>query len=238
MAFCTDRGIPGVTLAACLAVLLAGCGSTPKPIIGPSVARISPGLGQEVFQAAPTGTGKLGPADVISVTVFREPDLSVANITVDADGMVSLPLIGSVQAGGTTTAELSTLIESKLGQAYLRDPHVSVNIGSIGSHKVTVEGAVSDPGVYDIVPGTKLSGAIAMAKGPSRVAKLGQIAVFRQSSDGIYVAQFDYSALEAGTMIDPILQPGDRIVFGTSALSQGWQDFLRTVPLIGVFTRL
>ncbi|WP_168176415.1 polysaccharide biosynthesis/export family protein [Novosphingobium sp. PC22D] len=191
-----------------------------------------------MFQSAPVGTAKLGPADVISITVFREPDLSVTNATVDADGMLVLPLIGSVHAAGSTPGELASLIEHKLANTYLRDPHVSVSISSIVSHKVTVEGAVTDPGIYDLLPGTKLSGAIAMAKGPSRVAKLNQIAVFRQSGDAMYVARFDYNAMEAGTMIDPVLQPGDRIVFGTSALSQGWQDFLRTVPLIGVFTRL
>lgn len=237
MAFCKVRVSPGITLATCLVAALAGCGSTPQPVIGPSVATIASEMGQEQFQAAPRGIGKLSPSDVLSVTVFREPDLSVSNAAIDADGMINMPLIGVVRASGSTPTELAALVEQKLAMTYLRDPHVSVNVASLGSHKITVEGAVNDPGYFDLPLGAKLSSAIAMAKGPSRVAKMDQVAVFRQTGDSMYVARFDYGAMQAGTMIDPVLQPGDRIVFGVSGLSQGWQDVLKTIPAIGVFTR-
>mgnify|MGYP007056299579 FL=1 len=51
------------------------------------------------------------------------------------------------------------------------------------------------------------------------------------------VAKFDYAQVRAGTMIDPVLAPGDRVVVGTSGLSQLWQDFLKAVPAFALFTR-
>ncbi|MDY7098701.1 MAG: SLBB domain-containing protein [Pseudomonadota bacterium] len=112
---------------------------------------------------------------------------------------------------------------------------VSVNIREYASHRVTVEGAVAQPGVFEFAPGARLSSAIAMARGPERSARTEQVAVFRQSANGIQVAKFDYGQIKQGTMLDPVLEPGDRVVMGTDGLSVFWQDFLRTVPAIGVF---
>ena len=52
------------------------------------------------------------------------------------------------------------------------------------------------------------------------------------------VAKFDYRAVSQGTMIDPVLEPGDRVVVGTSGLSQFWQDLLRALPAFGLFTNV
>jgi len=52
------------------------------------------------------------------------------------------------------------------------------------------------------------------------------------------VAKFDYRAVQQGTMIDPVLQPGDRVVVGTSGLSQFWQDVLKTIPVFALFTNV
>ena len=112
---------------------------------------------------------------------------------------------------------------------------VSVNIATYASHLVTVEGAVENPGVYSFQPGARLSSAIALAAGPTRTANTEQVAVFREGPDGIMVAKFDYQQMSQGTMLDPVLEPGDRVVMGTDGLSVFWQDFLRSVPVFGIF---
>ena len=38
--------------------------------------------------------------------------------------------------------------------------------------------------------------------------------------------------------LDPILEPGDRVVVGTSALSQFWQDLIKTLPAFALFTNV
>ena len=112
---------------------------------------------------------------------------------------------------------------------------MSVNIADFASHLVTVEGAVESPGVYPFQPGARLSTAIALASGPKRTAKMSQLAVFRETPEGIMVAKFDYAQISSGTMLDPILEPGDRVVMGNSGLSQFWEDVLRTIPALGIF---
>lgn len=180
----------------------------------------------------------LRPADVIQVMVFREQELSLESVAVSADGRVSFPLVGNMTVAGLTVADLADQLERELGSRFLRDPDVTVNVLEYGSHKVTVEGAVEEPGVYNFQPGTRLSGGVAMAKGVKRVAAMREVAVFRPTTAGMEVAKFDLAAVSAGTMADPVLAPGDRIVVGTDNLAQFWQDFLRALPAFGLFTQL
>ncbi|MEL7446184.1 MAG: polysaccharide biosynthesis/export family protein [Pseudomonadota bacterium] len=214
---------------------LSACASSPEPRIGP--ASISPvsELGQSEYTYARPQTYRLRTSDVLSVNVFREADLSTAAVRVGLDGNISLPLLGTLKAGGMTTAELEKDVAARLSRAGLKTPMVSVNIAEYASHLVTVEGSVAKPGVFPFQPGARLSAAIAMAEGPNRVANLNQVAVFREVDNGISVAKFDYQAVSQGTMLDPILRPNDRVVVGTSGLSVFWQDFLKTVPALGVF---
>lgn len=218
--------------------LLAACGGTPPVQPGYAVTTPAPELGQDIYAASLAAEYTLRPADVLRITVFREEDLSLEQIPVSATGEISLPLVGSITVTGLTPLALETRIEELLGARYLRDPDVTVNVLQYASHTVTVEGEVENPGIYSFQPGTRLSGAVALAQGPGRVAATSQVAVFRQTPEGMAVAKFDYNAVQQGTMLDPVLVPGDRVVMGTSGLSQFWQDFLRSIPVFALFTRL
>lgn len=222
-----------VVLATC--VVATACASSPPPAVGVAASEPVEGFGQEGYSNFASQTYELRPADVISVNVFREPDLSVEQIAVGSDGNISLPLIGGIPVEGLTPVELEYEIRSKLASGYLKNPQVSVNVVEFGSHRVTVEGAVEDPGVFKFTPGARLSSAMAMAKGPTRVAKLDQVAIFRESGKQLQIAKFDYGAVRQGTMLDPVIEPGDRIVVGTSGLSQFWQDLIDTLPAFGLF---
>jgi len=144
-------------------------------------------------------------------------------------------MLGSIPAAGMTAKQFEQDVSRRLLAAGLRTPMVSVNISEYASHLVTVEGAVEDPGVYAFQPGARLSTAIALADGPTDVAKREQVAVFRESPQGIMIAKFDYAQVSQGTMLDPILQPGDRVVMGTNGLSVFYQNLLQALPAFGVF---
>ena len=237
MIMTSGRGVISCINLAVVAVILSGCASSAQTKIGVVDSTPVSAYGQSDYSAVEKPDYRLRPSDVVTVTVFREPDLSVENTPVGADGMLSLPLVGSIKVDGLTARQLEQEVRSKLAPA-LVDPNVSVNIMQFGSHVVTVEGAVEKPGMYAFKPGTRLSGAISLAAGPSRVAKLTEIAVFRQTASGMAVAKFDYAAVRAGTMMDPFLEPSDRIVMGTSGLSVFWQDLLKTLPAFALFTNL
>lgn len=231
------QGLAGRVLAPVVLVAsLSACIAEDR--INPGMARMSPvtELGQAGYDAQLVGTAyRLRPADKLSVMVFREAELSVPEVTISTEGRISVPLIGHVEVAGMTTEELELLLEERYDERFLRGPDVAVNVVEYASHLVTVEGAVTRPGLYPFTPGTRLTGGISLAAGPERVAGVRNVAVFRQTGEGIAIAKFDYAMVRAGTMLDPVLHPGDRIIVGTDNLSQFWQDLLRALPAFGMF---
>jgi len=223
----------GAISAAALAI--SACASTPEPVIGQAVSQPRADFGQEGYAAQRSTTYLLRSSDKISVNVFREPDFSVETVQVGVEGNVSLPLLGSIPAAGMTAMQFENDVTRRLAAAGLKSPMVSVNITEYASHIVTVEGAVRVPGLYEFPPGSRLSAAIALAQGPERTAKTDQVAVFRNFPTGVRIAKFDYGQIRQGTMLDPVLEPGDRVVMGTDGLSVFWQDMLKALPAFGVF---
>ena len=222
-------------IGAVATVALTGCSSTPEPNIGMSVSAPQPEYGQAGFSVMRPTTYDLRPSDQITVNVFREPELSLEKVRIGVDGNVSLPMLGTIPAAGMTTKQLEQDLTRRFAALGLKTPVVSVNIADYASHLVTVEGAVEKPGVYTFQPGARLSSALALAAGPKRSAKVDQVAVFRESPQGIMVAKFDYQMVKQGTMLDPVLEPGDRVVMGTDGLSVFWEDLLKALPAFGVF---
>ncbi|MEL7189578.1 MAG: polysaccharide biosynthesis/export family protein [Pseudomonadota bacterium] len=192
-----DSQIVRMRMGACLVSVatLAGCASTPEPLVGAAVTQPRADLGQVSFSFARSTFYLMRPSDKISVNVFREPDFSLEDVQIGVAGNVSLPLLGSIPAAGMTAQQFEEDVTQRLIKSGLKSPSVNVNIVQYASHLVTVEGAVREPGVYEFTPGARLSSAIAQARGPQRTAKASQLAVFREGRDGIYVAKFDYGQM-------------------------------------------
>jgi polysaccharide export outer membrane protein len=217
---------------------LSGCKSPPLAAPGLLTAAPVAELNQSQYSVDLGESYVLRPGDTVIVRVFREEGLSPGEIRIAADGSLSLPLIGTMQVAGLTLQQVEAAAESALSQRYLRNADVSITMAQYGSHQVTVEGAVRMPGVYQFSPGARLSSGLALASGFDRVASLDEVVIFRQTSRGMEVAKFDYLAVRQGTMIDPVLVPGDRIVVGLNGLSQAYQDLLRAIPVFALFTQI
>ena len=108
------------------------------------------------------GPYTLDTGDKLRVVVFGQDPLS-NNYTVDAQGQISMPLIGGVEARGLTTAQLGNAIASRLRQSYIRDPSVAVEVEIY--RPVFVLGEVTYPGQYPFVPSMTIENAIAIAGG-------------------------------------------------------------------------
>jgi polysaccharide export outer membrane protein len=93
----------------------------------------------------------LGAGDELEVAVFDVPELNITTI-IRQSGFISLPLLGAVRAGGMTEAALSDAIARRL-RDFVHDPQVSVFISNYGSQKVSVIGAVQEPGRYALKKG-------------------------------------------------------------------------------------
>lgn len=180
---------------------------------------------------------RIGVQDVISVRVFQEPDLSFDEVQVDASGTINFPLIGQLQAAGRTPVELSNDIEAGLGTRFIRSPQVVVGVVQSAALRIVVEGQVTEPGVYEIAGNSSLIEAIARAKGPTRVASLDEIIVFREIDGQRMGAVFNLQDIREGRAADPRILGGDRIVVGFSGVKGAYRDFLQAAPLLNAFTR-
>ena len=83
----------------------------------------------DAAKAAPGDSYVIGASDVIAVTVFKEPTLS-GSLLVRPDGMISMPLLGDVQASGRTPEQLADDIAGKL-KKYVQDPNVTVTLSQM-----------------------------------------------------------------------------------------------------------
>jgi polysaccharide export outer membrane protein len=155
---------------------------------------------------------QIGPHDLLSITVFQVPDLA-REVRVNSRGIISLPLIGAVQAAGLTSDQLEDSIAKKLSQNYLQDPQVSVFIKEYISQRVTVEGSVQKAGIYQLTGATTLLQAIAMASGVDQLADESNVKIFRQNGNGKReTLVYDLEKIRAGTIQDPYIKGDDVVV--------------------------
>lgn len=220
--------------SAFVALLVSGCGGPRMDINEMSAAQpIDLGIAQPV--ASPAEEYRIGVGDKLDVRVFQVADLSFAELVVDTSGNINMPLIGAVRGAGRTAGEMSADIAARLAAQYLRDPQVTVTVKEAASQKITVDGAVTKPGVYEMRGSTSLLQAVAMAEGPTRVADLTKVAVFRSIDGRRSVALFDLSAIRQGRASDPQVLGDDVIVVDTSRLSSALREVVGALPAFAAF---
>jgi polysaccharide biosynthesis/export protein len=156
----------------------------------------------------------IGPEDVLTITVWRNADLS-REVTVRPDGRISLPLIGDITAVGRTPAQLSEDISAKLKE-YKENPQVSIVIKEVNSYAIYVLGEVAKPGKYPLRSKTTLLQGITIASGFTQTAARNKMVVFRFAKDGQgqvkIKASYDDIVLRDGSNQNIELKPGDQIV--------------------------
>lgn len=185
------------------------------PAAGASGAKASEGQ-QEVSSGtkAHDDAYVIGNDDVLSINVWKEPDISQRSIPVRSDGRISLPLVGEVQAAGQTPLKLEKDIAAKL-QNYISEPEVSVMVQQSNSQKFNILGQVVKPGSYAIANSPTVLDAIALAGGFRDFAKQKSIYILRQGPDGKDVRlPFNYKDVIKGKSLDQNvkIQPRDTIV--------------------------
>jgi polysaccharide export outer membrane protein len=146
--------------------------------------------------------------------------------------------VGIVEAKGKTASELSADIEKLFGAKYLKDPQVTVSVATSVSQRVSIQGEVTEPGVYQVTGPTTLLEVLSMAKGETDTAKLNEVVIFRNVKGQRMGAVFDVASIRRGQADDPALQGNDMVVVGYSAARRFWQNVVRAAPILGVFTRI
>lgn len=154
----------------------------------------------------------LGPSDVISVYVWKNPELG-GQMVVRSDGMISVPLLDDVQAEGLTPEELKEVISESLSE-FVAHPDVTVTVIGMNSNTVAILGGVVRAGEIPISRETRVLQAIARSGGFSTWAKKNKVRILRPTGGDLIEYRFDYGAYLAGKApgTNLVLRPGDTIV--------------------------
>jgi polysaccharide export outer membrane protein len=154
----------------------------------------------------------IGPDDVLTVTIWREKDMS-ADVVVRPDGRITLPLLNDIQAQGLTPDGLRARV-TEAASKFVEDPSVTVVVKQINSRKVFVTGMVGRPGPYPLSAPTTVLQLLSIAGGVNEFADTKKILIMR-TEDGVQKAlKFNYKDVIRGKNLKQniLLKPGDTIV--------------------------
>lgn len=190
-------------------VIVSGCASQPdKPQA--SAAASPEAVAGELAEY------RIGVDDVVQISVWRNDDLSV-EVPVRPDGMISMPLIGDVRAGGLTATEVAQAIQKDLS-VYIRDPQVAVILTQLRSHeflsRIRVTGAVESAQSIAYRQGMTVLDAILLSGGLNEFASANRAKLYRKKEDGslgVYVLRLEDIINRGQLQTNHLLIPGDII---------------------------
>ncbi|PRO71081.1 capsular biosynthesis protein [Alteromonas alba] len=142
---------------------------------------------------------KLSADDVISITVFDEPDLSLKEARVSSTGTIAMPLIGQISIKGLSVSEAEKLIYNAYLGDYLKKPDITITI--VEYRQFYVNGEVDKPGGYSYREGMTVQRAITLAGGFTERASRSNIKLIRENGNGISI----------DASLTTTVQPGDVI---------------------------
>jgi polysaccharide export outer membrane protein len=188
--------------AACAALLAAAAACGPQPV---------PPAFQE--QTVEETEYRIAPADLLTVRVWKNPELSVDAVPVLPDGTFTVPLAGTVSGKGLTSAELEDVLSERLSE-YIAAPEVSVIVTQVNSKRVSVVGEVNRNGPQMLAVNSRVVDAIAAAGGFTTYANRRKVKIIRQTPEGEVAFRFNYNAYQSGNApgTNVRLQPGDIVV--------------------------
>ncbi len=155
----------------------------------------------------------IGLEDVLSINVWKDPELSAREIVVRPDGKISLPLAGDVLANGLTVKQLQDSIAHKL-KDYITTPIVTVTVVKIFSQSVSVVGQVLKPGVFSLGAPMTVMELLARAGGLTLDAKPKKIKILRKDQGKTITLPFNYNDIVNGRDLQQniLLMNGDVVV--------------------------
>ena len=153
---------------------------------------------------------RVGPGDVIEISVWRRAELS--NTTdVSTEGTIRMPVVGKLSVQGLTVKQIRELITEGLAKEYMKDPQVVVDLRQYRSRKAYVLGSVKLPNAYILKEDSDILDMIARAGGTSPSANRNGIMVIRPGEGAIRINYLDLLN-KADLSQNLTILPGDTIV--------------------------
>lgn len=188
----------------------AGAAAAEPQTVAPVASGAQDAASAAVAPTEPSRTEpyKIGPADVLQVNVWKEPDLT-RDFEVRLDGMITLPLVGDIPAAGRTPTQLADTLAKSL-ERFIEAPRVTVGVRA-NSARFYVVGQVTKSGEFPMNGRTTVVQGLALAGGFKEFAKTEGIVIIRQDQS---VLQVNYKRIAEGKEISQnvFLAPGDTVV--------------------------
>ena len=153
--------------------------------------------------------------DVLDISIYQVNELD-RTLRVDSNGLIKMPLIGTMKAAGKTIPALELEMKKKYDAKYLQSSDISIHMKDSAGQKITMDGEFIRPNIYPSTSTLTLLQAVALAGGLSKIADEGKIFVFRQHKAQKLVANYSIEDIRAGKSRDPRLFGGDVAVAFTS----------------------
>lgn len=192
-----------------------------RTFLAPSPPAVAPPNAATNAVTAPSGY-VLSANDQVAVEVFGEDDLRTSG-RLNAEGNLSLPLLGSVHLSGLTLTQATARVTDLYARDYLVNPKVNVMLVGYAKRRFTMLGQVNRPGSFEMPDGSPtgidLLEAVAMAGGYTRIAAPERITVRRHGANGDEILKVDGKRLArgaGGANSSFKVQPGDTITVGES----------------------
>jgi polysaccharide export outer membrane protein len=152
---------------------------------------------------------RIGAGDVLRIVVWKEPELTL-DASVRPDGMITVPLLGDVQAVGRPPTQLAAALEAQL-ESFVEKPRVTVSVAQATSARVYVVGQMTRPGEFPMLGRMTVLKALALAGGFKEFAKTENIIIVREDQT---VIPFNYRRVVDGREASQniLLAAGDTIV--------------------------
>ena len=174
---------------AVMVAMLSGCAAYPNP----NALNVPPPAPKSNLVNAEY---RIGVDDVIRVSTWQNPDLSVDSVPVSPDGTVSLPLIGNIEVNGLTNTEAAKKIEEKMAR-YVKEPRVTVTVTQPRNQEyqssIRVTGAVKTPTSAVYHQGMHVIDAISKSGGPNDVSVANSTTLHRRvnGEDKVYTIHLE-----------------------------------------------
>jgi len=192
-----------------LAAVVAACGWTASAQIKPEDSRaVNTAALDEVPLAVDPHKYQIGAEDILFVKVWREPDFTFP-VAVRPDGKITIPLLGEIDAAGTTPIELTGTLTGRLSQ-YLNNPNVSIFVTDVRSKKYYIDGEVNRPGSYPLVTNITILEALSHSGGFKDFANTKKIRILRAGK----INYFNFKDVTTGKRLEQniTVQNGDHII--------------------------
>lgn len=170
---------------------------------------------KELDRPAVPGDYLIGAGDVLQISVWKEPEVSVPIVVVRPDGMIAMPLLKEVEVAGLTPTQAEKQITERLSKLQLiNNADVTVVVTAINSKKVYVVGAVKKEGPLPYSYRMRVMQAISEAGGLNDFAKRKKIYVLRKENGQDSRLAFNYDQVIKGEKTEQNIEllPGDTLV--------------------------